>query len=223
MKRIIETTSDGYNTIYIPEIDEHYHSVKGAYTESKHIFIDMGLNNSNSITPKILEVGFGTGLNAILTLIEANKKRKKVIYDTLELFPLDTSTILSLDYITHFDSEISKLFIKMHNAKWGERFELTEYFNIRKIECNFTDINKWWDGINYDIVYFDAFAPEKEPEMWNTSLFESIYNIMSAKGILVTYCAKGIIRRTLQSCGFKVERLQGPPGGKREILRATKI
>lgn len=223
MKRIVERTDDGYNTLYIPEMDEHYHSVKGAYTESKHIFIDMGFLHSESLCPKILEIGFGTGLNAVLTLIEAERCRKVVEYDTLELYPLDWELIESMSYTASFEGKYKDLFKTMHNSPWNESIELSECFSIRKIKCNFTDIGSWYDGGVYDIVYFDAFAPEKQPEMWNISLFRHISRMMHRGSILVTYCAKGCIRRALQDCGFEVERLPGPPNGKREILRATKI
>lgn len=223
MNRIIETTDDGFNTLYIPEMNEHYHSVKGAYTESKHIFIDMGLNCSQKKSLKILEVGFGTGLNAILSIIEADKNNRQIEYHALELYPLDTETISSLNHTKFLDGKYGEIYIRMHSSEWGKTVRLTENFNINKIKCNFTEINSWWDGSKYDIVYFDAFAPEKEPEMWHISLLEKIYEMMSTNGIFVTYCAKGCIRRSLQSCGFKVERLPGPPGGKREILRAIKV
>lgn len=223
MERVVEKTEDGYNTIYIPEMDEHYHSVKGAYTESKHIFVDMGFLHSSSDSPKILEIGFGTGLNAILTLIEADSKNRDVIYDSLELYPLDWELVASMHYADSFGDKYHNLFSLMHNSPWNEYVELTDCFSIRKIKCNFTDVESWYDGSVYDIVYFDAFAPEKQPEMWNISLFRQIAGMMRSGGIFVTYCAKGVIRRALQECGFNVERLPGPPNGKREILRATKI
>lgn len=223
MKRIVERTGDGYNTLYIPEMDEHYHSVKGAYTESKHIFVNMGLLHSESLCPKILEIGFGTGLNAVLTLIEAEKCGKIVEYDTLELYPLDWELIERMNYTVSFQKKYQDLFKVMHNSPWNESSKLSESFIIKKIKCNFIDVESWYDGSVYDIVYFDAFAPEKQPEMWNVSLFKQIFRMMNIGGILVTYCAKGSIRRALQECGFIVERLPGPPNGKREILRATKV
>lgn len=223
MERIVERTADGYNTLYIPEMDEHYHSVKGAYTESRHIFINMGFLHSSAARPRILEIGFGTGLNAILTLIEADKLGKHVVYDSLELYPLDWKLVESMHYSDSFEEKYHNTFFEMHNSPWNERIELTDYFSLRKINCNFTDVDGWYNGGIYDIVYFDAFAPEKQPEMWDIALFRQIAEMMESGGILVTYCAKGCIRRALQECGFKVERLPGPPNGKREILRATKV
>lgn len=222
MQRIIQQTEDGYNTLYIPEMDEHYHSVKGACTESEHIFINMGLKHCNAEQPRILEIGFGTGLNAILTAIEAEKEKRSVTYHTLEMYPLESELTCNLGYETFMDDAHAALFRQMHDAEWEKEIRLTPYFTIKKIQCDFTKEEQWNKGNRYDLVYFDAFAPEKQPEMWTDSIFHTIYDIMDCNGILVTYCAKGCVRRELQSCGFKVERLPGPPNGKREILRATK-
>lgn len=217
MERIIEQTADGSATIYIPQMDEHYHSVKGAHTESQHIFIDMGLKASTAGQPVILEVGFGTGLNALLTLEEAEQSQRKVHYITTELYPLEWEKVKALNYSD------SSLFQKMHEVSWGKDAIISPNFTLTKIE---TDINSWIHTLpadSIDVVYFDAFAPEKQPEMWSPQLFEQIYTAMRHKGILTTYCAKGVVRRMLQSAGFMVERLPGPPGGKREILRANKL
>lgn len=223
IKRIVEQTKDGFNTLYIPEMDEHYHSVKGAYTESKYIFIDMGFSHSCVASPCILEIGFGTGLNAFLTAIEADKMKRKVIYHTLELYPLERELVSTLGYGKLVGEGYEHLFQAIHEAEWGREVEITPYFTIIKNACDFTQVGQWNDGRLYDVVYFDAFAPEKQPEMWNSSLFNVLASVMPSGSIIVTYCAKGCVRRDFQSCGFMVERLPGPPGGKREILRATKI
>ena len=264
MERIIERTDDGSATLFVPELNEHYHSTKGARTESQHIFIDMGLNASPAATPRVLEIGFGTGLNAWLTLEEAERSRRNIHYTGLELYPLDWQTVEQLGYIssdeqltihrkqTATDEQFTpndeeeqqpaiELFKQLHTSPWEKDVQLTPHFTLRKIE---TDVNKWrvengelrvnntndsvadsqLSTLNspFNLVYFDAFAPEKQPEMWSQELFNRLYVLLDRDGILTTYCAKGVVRRMLQTAGFTVERLPGPPGGKREILRARK-
>ena len=217
MKRIVEQTADGSATLFIPEMDEHYHSVKGARTESQYIFIDMGLKASEVPQPHILEIGFGTGLNALLTLEEAEREGRQVQYTSIERYPLEWADVEALNYSDN------PLFKKMHIALWEENTIISTNFTLRKVE---SDANAWIPSLepgSIDIVYFDAFAPEKQPEMWTMPLFEQIYAAMRSGGILTTYCAKGVVRRMLQTAGFTVERLPGPPGGKREILRANKL
>ena len=215
MDRTIEQTADGSATLFVPELNEHYHSVKGARTESQHIFIDMGLDASAATEPHILEIGFGTGLNALLTLGYAGRQKRKVHYTGVELFPLPWETVELLGYST------DPLFRALHTVLWGEDAIITPYFTLRKEHA---DINAMAHSLSpkFDIIYFDAFAPEKQPEMWSQELFNRLYVTLNQGGILTTYCAKGIVRRMLQTAGFTVERLPGPPGGKREILRARK-
>lgn len=215
----LEQTADGSFTLYVPELDEHYHSVKGALTESQHIFIDMGLKHSMVIEPRILEIGLGTGLNCFLTLMTAEETQRKVHYTGIERFPLDIETISQLNYPSIIGKGHEEDYLAIHQAPWQEDTVLSPWFTLHKIEGDFTHytFNK-----GYDIIYFDAFAPEKQPEMWEQSLFDSLYQVLNEGGILTTYCAKGVVRRMLQAAGFVVERLAGPPGGKREILRATK-
>lgn len=215
----LEKTADGSYTLYVPELDEHYHSVKGALTESQHIFINMGLKHSSVPDPRILEIGFGTGLNAFLTLITADEMGKNVHFTTIERYPLSEEIIRQLDYPSIINRGHEDDYFAMHQAAWGKDKKLTPNFTIHKIEADFT---RYQFEKGYDIIYFDAFAPEKQPEMWEQSLFDSLYEVLNEGGILTTYCAKGVVRRMLQAAGFAVERLQGPPGGKREILRATK-
>lgn len=215
MKRIIEHTEDGSATLFVPELNEHYHSVKGARTESQHIFIDMGLKASAAPQPRVLEIGFGTGLNALLTLEAAGQEKRPVHYTGIELYPLAWEEVNALGYSDNPSFE------RLHTASWEEDVEISPYFTLRKIKGDAnTVINS---SFSPSVVYFDAFAPEKQPEMWNEQLFRSLYVTMNTGGILTTYCAKGVIRRLLQAVGFRVERLPGPPGGKREILRATKV
>ena len=224
MKRVVEQTADGSATLYVPQLDEHYHSVKGARTESQHIFVDMGLKATSVQAPQILEVGFGTGLNALLTLEAANLLNKQVHYMGVELYPLKWSEIDALGYSKSADFE------KIHAAPWGEETIIKDNFTLIKLEADINEMfceatnNKRIDLNNrFDLIYFDAFAPEKQPEMWSQELFNALYKALRVKGILTTYCAKGVVRRMLQAAGFVVERLPGPPGGKREILRATKF
>ena len=216
----LEKTDDGSYTLYVPHLDEHYHSVKGALTESRHIFIDMGLRHSNVTEPRILEIGLGTGLNCFLTFLAAEETGKKIHYTGIERYPLNEDTLRKLDYPTIINQGHETDYYAIHQAPWGRDVELSPKFTLHKIEGDFTSYP--FDG-KYDIIYFDAFAPEKQPEMWEQSLFDMLYNVLNEGGILTTYCAKGVVRRMLQSAGFTVERLPGPPGGKREILRATRF
>lgn len=215
----LEQTADGSYTLYVPELDEHYHSVKGALTESQHIFIDMGLKHSPVPSPRILEIGLGTGLNCFLTFLSAEEDKRHVHYTSIERFPLTMDVIQTLDYPSIVGRGHDGDYLAIHQAPWEEDTNLSPWCTLHKIEGDFTN---YTFEKGYDIIYFDAFAPEKQPEMWEQSLFNSLYQILNEGGILTTYCAKGIVRRMLQSAGFIVERLAGPPGGKREILRATK-
>lgn len=214
-----ERTADGSYTLYVPELDEHYHSVKGALTESQHIFIEMGLKHSPTPEPHILEIGLGTGLNAFLTLLAAEEMQRKVHYTGIERYPLAEETLRQLDYPGIIGKKHEEDYYAIHQAPWEKETNLSPWFTLHKIEGDFTR-HTFQKG--YDIIYFDAFAPEKQPEMWEQSLFNTLYNVLNEGGILTTYCAKGVVRRMLQTAGFTVERLPGPPGGKREILRATK-
>lgn len=217
MNRTIERTADGSATLFVPELDEHYHSVKGAQTESQHIFIELGLTASTADRPRILEIGFGTGLNALLTLEVAEENRRKVHYTGIELYPLSWQVVKQLGYSD------SPFFETLHTVAWEEDNVITPYFTLRKLQADFTNTKEGTIGFTppFDLIYFDAFAPEKQPEMWSQELFNQLYVSMNKGGILTTYCAKGIVRRMLQAAGFTVERLPGPPGGKREVLRAT--
>lgn len=215
----IEVTADGSNTLFVPQLDEHYHSVKGAMTESEHIFIRMGLEHSPLPSLRVLEIGLGTGLNAFLTLLSAERLNKFVHYTGIEFYPLPETTLRKLDYPTTICPERGGDYYRLHSSEWEKDIQISNHFTLHKIEGDFTHYT-FTD--TYDLIYFDAFAPEKQAEMWTQELFDYLYVIMNKGGVLTTYCAKGIIRRMLQSAGFTVERLPGPPQGKREILRATK-
>lgn len=215
----LEQTADGSFTLYVPELDEHYHSVKGALTESQHIFIDMGLKHSQATNPYILEIGLGTGLNCFLTYLTSKETGQAIHYTGIERFPLSEEVIDQLDYATLIGKGEKEVYQAIHQAAWNKEVLLSPHFSLHKIEGDFTQYS--FLG-KYDLIYFDAFAPEKQPEMWEQPLFDMLYELLNPGGILTTYCAKGVVRRMLQAAGFTIERLAGPPGGKREILRATK-
>ena len=221
MQRLeVQHTDDGSATLFVPELDEHYHSIKGAYTEALHIYRDCAYRHvAGSSTARhplrLLEIGFGTGLNAAVTAMDAMAERP-VHYITLEKYPVDPSLVDQLGYESIIDAPT---FAAIHAAPWEHATAITPHFTLEKCCCDLLTAPLPED---IDIVYFDAFAPEKQPEMWSHEVFARIYKVMRPHGVLTTYCAKGAIRRLLQATGFTVERLAGPIGGKREILRATK-
>jgi tRNA U34 5-methylaminomethyl-2-thiouridine-forming methyltransferase MnmC len=217
----VEETADGTSTIYLPDLDEHYHSVKGAMAESCHIYRDCGLLYRLSQQPhlsrvNVLEIGFGTGLNAVVSAL-ADTHGTAVNYASVELHPLSLEQVSKLNYGKFTDED---LYERLHKAEWGITTAITETFSLHKICDSFLTMQL---PIDIDVVYFDAFAPEKQPEMWQPNQLRKVYDAMRSGAVLTTYCAKGAIRRMLQDIGFKVERIAGPVGGKREILRATKL
>lgn len=215
----IETTADGSPTLYRPDIDEHYHSIKGALIESSHVYVDLcwrkAAERFNPIN--LFEVGFGTGLNAALTARPALEMKIPTEYYSVDLHPLPEATINCL--LPYLDPAYRREFRAVNDACWNQRVEINPYFTLIKIQGDLTGITIP-EGI--DAAYFDAFAPDKQPEMWTEEIFAKVFDSMSPQGLLTTYCAKGAIRRLLQQTGFLTERLPGPPGGKREVLRATK-
>ncbi len=220
MKRKIITTSDGSKTIQIEEWDEQYHSKHGAVQEAYHVFIKHGLSLFENRKISILEIGFGTGLNALITWKESSRYNLEVIYTGVEAFPVTKEEIKQLDYITELNAQkLASGFEKMHDAPWEETIKLTNNFSIHKQQKDFMDIT---DKEEYNLIYFDAFGARVQPELWTEKLFQKMFNALSENGVLVTYAAKGSVRRAMQAVGFKVERLPGPPG-KREMLRAMKI
>jgi tRNA U34 5-methylaminomethyl-2-thiouridine-forming methyltransferase MnmC len=218
MNKILITSQDASHTIYDQEKDEHYHSVFGAYTESQHVFITNGLNFSNKNPLNILEIGFGTGLNTFLTLIEGHKNNRVIAYESVEMYPLDPELTHKLNYAELICPSFSSLFIEMHSCEWNKQIAISKSFVLKKI---LGDALKVELTGNYDVVYFDAFSPEKQPEMWDGNLFEKIFKTMKTGGVLTTYCAKGNVKRILKKTGFNIERIPGPPG-KRHMLRAIK-
>lgn len=211
-------TEDGSHTLFVPTIDECYHSTHGAVQESQHIFINSGFKQCDKLEIRVLEIGFGTGLNAFLTLMEAGKIGKKVYYTSLEKYPVEVEQALQLNYVENRFSDFKKEFELLHTSPWNAKVQITAFFLLQKIQADFTIF--YLDEM-YDVIYFDAFSPEKQPEMWSEALFEKIYSHCNSEAILTTYCSKGIVRRAMQAAGFLVDRLPGPPG-KREILRSRR-
>lgn len=214
----IHQTADGSHTLFIPGINEHYHSVNGAIQESKHVFIHAGLHRLSNDKVRILEIGFGTGLNVLLTLLEAEKMKKSLIeYHTVELYPLPVEITDALNYEEQVCPGRKGLLAALHAAPWDVPVGITNCFILHKIkgDSNYCEL-----PASIDLVYFDAFAPDKQPEMWNQKIFDTLHRHMAEGGILTTYCAKGSVRRMMERAGYFVERIPGPPG-KREIVRAN--
>lgn len=219
MTHILQQTLDGSHTIYIPEMDEHYHSTNGAMQEALHIYIAKAYQHSAVQNPTVFEVGFGTGLNALLTALEAERTQRKTTFVSIEKYPLSQESYNSLNYPDLLGEEAKPLFTAMHSCKWNELCEISEYFTLKKLHADLTELP---DIPNFDVVYFDAFAPNKQASMWTEEILAYVCAHTNPGGILTTYCAKGDVRRMLQSVGFSVERTDGPIG-KREMLRATNI
>ena len=212
-------SKDGSHTIYRKDIDETYHSRHGAVQEALHVFISKGLKEvEKSKRPiNILEVGFGTGLNALLTCVNSTSE---VNYIGLEANPLSIKVLDSLNYdATVIEDNSQEVFKNIHNSPWETLCSITSLFSIKKVE---TTIQNFEITQPIDLVYYDAFGPNSQAEMWDISIFEKIYKAMRPQGVFVTYCAKGQVRRDLKSVGFVMERLEGPPG-KREMLRGRKL
>lgn len=214
-------TEDGSPTLYLSDVDDHFHSTKGAVTESRHVYILSGLSHRlesplHNSPVRILEIGFGTGLNAALTASEVKNSVHSVRFISLEKYPLEENTISQLDFGKSVDHN---LFHAVHSAPWNCPTEVCPGFILDKRIADFLT-DPLPDDI--DVIYMDAFGPDKQPEMWTDKALHRLVDTMAPGGVLTTYSAKGVLRRTLASFGLTVERLPGPPGGKREILRATK-
>lgn len=215
---VLQVTEDGSHTLYIPSLDEHYHSRFGALTESRHIFINAGLGYCQGDRVSVLEAGFGTGLNALLTAMYAEEKGKYVSYVTIEKYPLEDDLLNELNYAGMTGSRGKWLFNAIHTAKWETPVALTPWFTIHKKKLDLTADNI---SGSFDLIYFDAFGPDKQPEMWTPGVMDKINAVTSAGTVFVTYSAKGSLRRMLGGLGFEVSLLPGPPG-KRVITRAVK-
>jgi tRNA U34 5-methylaminomethyl-2-thiouridine-forming methyltransferase MnmC len=220
LKRTIIQTRDGSTTIHIEEWDECYHSRFGAIQEAQHVFIKNGLSLFENSSISILEIGFGTGLNAFITYLESQKMHQSIDYVGVEAYPVSAEEVLSMNYVAELeaDNEIS-IFEKMHKCNWEEPIILREDFLLTKRNQFFADID---DVEKFDLIYFDAFGFNVQPELWSTAIFQKMYNALKPKGVLVTYAARGVVKRSMIEVGFRVEKLAGPPG-KREMFRAIKV
>jgi tRNA U34 5-methylaminomethyl-2-thiouridine-forming methyltransferase MnmC len=212
-------TSDGSHTIYVPELNEHYHSIHGAVQESEHIFIGAGYEYCRAEPMHIFEAGFGTGLNALLTAVKAVRDKREIYYTSIEKYPVSEDLIRSLNYQEFSGSDGKRIFELIHSSSWGKMNNICSNFSLKKIEGDLADFIPEYP---IDLVYFDAFGPDKQPSMWTREIFKRLSSAMITDGILVTYSAKGEVKRNLRSVGFEVKLLPGPPG-KREIISAKKI
>lgn len=221
MQREIIVTADGSKTIHIPEWNEQYHSTHGALQEARHVFLKNGLEQlAPNTAVKILEVGFGTGLNAILTLEAAWKANLTIQYVGLEAYPVSTLEIEELNYADLFENqELKNLYQLMHSSPWNEVVEISPGFTLEKRHEKMETFEAQFE--QFDLIYFDAFGPRTQPEMWELPVLQKMYRITRENGFLVTYCAKGQVKRDLKTVGYEVEVLPGPPG-KREMTRAFK-
>ena len=211
-------TEDGSHTLYSEQFDEIYHSRHGALSESSHVFIRSGLASIDRAEINIFEVGFGTGLNAYLTWIYAEAKNIRINYTGIELYPVSPDILSSINYPSLFPDQRSD-FDAIHRTPWGEKVNISPTFTLHKLHQSLLDVSL--PHASQDIIYFDAFSPERQPELWSADVFKRMYDMLSIGGILVTYCSKSFVRRNMQEAGFTVEKLQGPRG-KREMVRAIK-
>lgn len=228
MSHELISTEDGSVTLYVPQLNEHYHSIHGAIQEARHIFIQAGMDDfleghPDFTDPKrplhILEAGFGTGLNAWLTLNRAEERKIPVCYHTIEKYPLPPDEVSSLNYPEQINPAGRPLFNALHECPWGSPQQLTPCFSMCKQRGDFRELAL---PPRFHIVYFDAFNPDVQPHLWTREVFGRFYNALHPGGTLVTYCVKGIVKQALRDVGFTLRRLPGPPG-KRQILRATRL
>lgn len=223
MQKRLFITEDGSHTLRVDGLDEHYHSTYGALSESMHVFIEAGLHKMLESSPamlNILEVGFGTGLNALLTVLNDNIADCRIEYTGLEAYPLDENLWQELNY-PHLiqDDRAGELFGKMHRSEWEKQLEILPGFKLKKIEQKLE--NYQHQGAHADLIYFDAFGPDVQPELWSGEIFQKIADITSPGGILVTYSCKGTVKRALKAAGFEIEKIPGAKG-KREMLRGVR-
>jgi len=225
VKHELITTADGSHTVRVPEMNVTYHSVHGAMQESMHVFINAGFYGSASRLTReneplrIFEMGFGTGLNALLTLIEAEKIKTKIYYEVVEPFPLNEQEVRSLNYCDLLKPpDMQNILEQMHNCDWEKEISITANFILLKRNANLLNFKSLKP---FELIYFDAFAPTAQPELWTKEVFDKMYAMLEPDGILVTYCSKGDVRRAIMAAGFSVEKLAGPPH-KREMIRARK-
>ena len=223
MEREIRTTQDGSKTLYIKDLNENYHSHHGALQEANHVFIKNGLNLVNNYEINILELGFGTGLNVLVTINDflKNDKNHVINYFTVEKYPVNIEEVSELDYGSSFEHpEIKDFYEKLHQCPWNEKTEILSGFFFTKFQCDFFDIeNLTLPKIN--LVYYDCFGARVQPDLWEDKIFKIVSNTMENEGLITTYSSKGSVRRILKDLNFEVEKKAGPPG-KREMMIATK-
>ena len=220
MKREIVETGDGSKTIRIVDLDENYHSSHGALQEALHVFIKNGLLEFKEKSQiSIFEMGFGTGLNTFLSAIKSSELKLKIEYSGVEAFPISEDEIIDLEYAQLVGGENVELYKKIHSSSWEEMNEISAFFTLKKIKNQLQNLEL--EKESFDIIYYDAFGPRAQDEMWSVELFKKMYDSLKVGGFLVTYCAKGQVKRNMKEVGFTVEPLPGPPG-KREMTRAWK-
>jgi tRNA U34 5-methylaminomethyl-2-thiouridine-forming methyltransferase MnmC len=219
LKREILHTLDGSTTIHLPDWNESYHSKHGAIQEAYHVFIKNGLSLFQDKSISILEIGFGTALNAFITFLESQKSLQTIDYVGVEAYPISSEEVLQMNYVAELNAEHeSTSFELLHQSNWEEKILIATNFTLTKRKQFFAEIS---DENEYDLIYFDAFGYRVQPELWSTEIFEKMYKALKANGVLVTYAARGVVKRSMIEVGFTVEKLAGPPG-KREMFRATK-
>jgi len=219
LEREIIQTLDGSTTIQIKEWDECYHSKHGAIQEAQHVFIKNGLSLFQNSDVSILEIGFGTGLNAFITFLEGRKLNQSIKYVGVEAYPISAEELVSMNYVDELNATDEKgQFEKMHQCDWEEEIVLSDDFLLTKRKQLFEEIG---DLNQFDLIYFDAFGYRVQPELWSTAIFKKMYDALKDNGVLVTYAARGVVKRSMIEVGFTVEKLAGPPG-KREMFRARK-
>jgi tRNA U34 5-methylaminomethyl-2-thiouridine-forming methyltransferase MnmC len=218
MKREVVITGDGSPTLYAPEFKEHYHSVHGAVQESKFIYIDRAMNRITTRDICLFEMGFGTGLNALLTCIEAENKKRNICYHSIELYPVGPELLREIGNCLHDVTGRGEIFRLISDCEWGREVQVTGYFRLKKIEGNITG---YTTGQKYDVIYFDAFSPDVQPGLWTPEVFSLIAGMMNPGAVLSTYSSKGQVRRNMKAAGLIVQQMPGPPG-KREIITAYK-
>ena len=220
MRREIQITSDGSTTIHLPDWDENYHSKHGAIQEAKHVFIKNGLALfENQATVDILEIGFGTGLNAFITYLESKKNQQRINYVGVEAYPVSAEEVSAMNYAKELNAmDDFSVFQMLHTCAWEENWKLSDFFTITKRKQFFETIV---DQSAFDLIYFDAFGYRVQPELWSVAVFSNMFAALKPNGILVTYAARGVVKRNMIEAGFTVEKLEGPPG-KREMFRARK-
>jgi tRNA U34 5-methylaminomethyl-2-thiouridine-forming methyltransferase MnmC len=218
MQKIIKLTGDGSPTLYVPELNEHYHSIHGAIQESEFVYIERALNYSNIKAPGIFEVGFGTGLNVYLTCLEAETRKQHIRFHSIELYPLEKAIWQKLESYFYDYHCNHNLFRKIHECKWNQEIQISQYFSLTKIH---DDMRIYSSSFKYDIIYFDAFGPEVQPGLWTSEIFERVSGMMNPGAVLSTYSAKVLVGRNMKLAGLNVKRVPGPPG-KREMIIAIK-